>query len=183
MDRRAFLKSVGLGTAAIALPVVGRAVPALAAGQTNMHFLALSTAGVVDGVHHVVAMSGDGFVTKAQAVGNGSFVHFNNDPALPVPRPILATGTWKARRLESFTTIGSWGVFSAGTLTADIHLIPEGGSTVPASLTVNCNLGPAGLFTGLDEGFFLEVDGLAFAPFVPALGLTVFTDAVEARGG
>lgn len=184
MDRRAFLKTTGVGSIALTLPMVGPAAPALASpGQTNAHFLALSTAGVVDGVHHVIAMSGDGFVTPGQAVANGSFVHFNNDPALPAPKPILGTGTWKARRLDSFDTIGSWGVFVAGTLRADIRLVPEGGGNVPAFLTVNCNLGPAGLFTGLDEGFFLEVDGLTFVPFVPPLGLTVFSRGVEPRGG
>ena len=50
-------------------------------------------------------------------------------------------------------------------------------------MTVNCNLAPAGLFTGLPEGFFLEVAGLEFEPFAAPLGLTVFTNAVESRGG
>lgn len=187
MDRRTFLKATGVSSAALTLPALGPATPALAStGQTNAHFVALSTGGVdAAGVHHVMAMSGDGFVNPGQAVANGTFVHFNNDPALPTPKPVLGTGTWKSRRLRSFEEPdpSEWGVFVAGTLVVDIDLVPEGGSRIPAVLTVNCNLGPAGIFTGLPEGFLLEVAGLSFEPFVPPLGLTVFTRAVEARRG
>lgn len=192
MDRRDFLKKAGMaGAGSLALASVpGLApslletlsTPALAAAQTNFHFLAFSRGATIDGVEHRVSMSGDGKTNGSQVVAGGSFVHFDN--ASPVPRTILGTGTWKAKRLLSFDLIGTWGVFAAGILEAEIHLVPAGGSPIPAVLKIVCNIGPAGISTGLDEGFTLTIPDAPFSPFVPlvpALGLTVFTTENERR--
>lgn len=186
MDRREFLKTAGLGSLAITslalAPQVFQSTSAAAAGGTNFHFVALSRGGTADGIEHWIAMSGDGAIAPGNAVGGGSFVHFDN--ASLIPRTVLATGNWKAKRLVSFDLIGTWGVFGAGILEMDVRLVPVGGRPVPALLKVVCNLGPAGIFTGQDEGYSLSVPGAPFSPFVPvvpALGLTVFTTANERR--
>jgi hypothetical protein len=186
MDRRAFLKRAGLTTAVTATGLEGLAGVAWAEGEgINFHFLSFSAnqAGTPDRV----AMSGDGHVTSGGVVGSGSLVHF--DPSVGVPAAILGTGSWKAKRLVSFHEEGRWGVFLSGTVVMDINLVPEGAAPVPAQLTMNCNLGPAGISTGLPEGFTLEIPSLG-ATFVPTtfpgtgfpFGLTVFTTVVEERG-
>lgn len=163
MDRRDFIKQAGIGSLALAmLPAFDpqSAMPSAAPGQTHFRFISLSGAGEVDGVFHVIVMSGQGIVTPANAVGGGSFVHFDNNPALPPPKPILGSGSWKAKKFMSFEAIGSWGVNIAGTLVTGVELKPDGGPRIPATLTVNCNVPPGGLFTGLAEGYFLSIDGL-----------------------
>ncbi len=44
---------------------------------------------------------------------------------------------------------------------------------MPATLKVFCNIRPAGLQTGHEEGFTLDVGDLSF--YHPLLGLTIFT--------
>jgi hypothetical protein len=186
MDRRAFLTKAGLTTALTATGLERLAGVAWAQGSgINLHFLTFSanTAGTPD----LVAMTGDGLVATGGVVGSGSFVHL--DPSTGVPATILGQGTWKAKRLVSFHEEGRWGVFLSGTVVMDIRLVPEGGAPVPAQLTMNCNLGPAGITTGLPEGIFLEIPSLG-AEFQPTtfpgtgfpFGLTVFTTVVEERG-
>lgn len=139
-------------------------------------------------------MSGDGRVTPSNAVGGGSFVHFlfpgSNPPVGGTPPTIVATGTWKAKRLVSFNLIGTWGVFGAGILEMLIRLVPDGGPVTQAMLKVVCNIGAAGLSTGQEEGFELAIPGTQFAEggspgpfksFVPALGLSVFSTANEKK--
>ncbi len=188
MNRREFLKKAGAGSIAVAsisaLPALDMVLAnaAAAAGQTNFHFLAFSSGATVGGVQHRVAMAGEGKINGSQVVADGSFVHFDNASA--VPKTILGTGTWKAKRLLSFNLIGTWGVLAAGILESEIHLVPVGGSPIPAVLKVVCNIGPAGISTGQDEGFTLTIPGAPFSPFVPlvpALGLTVFTTSNEHR--
>lgn len=190
MDRRRFLEAAGVGSAAgLALPTLMSASPALADGteaaghsRLTMRFLAQSDAGIdADGVHHRVAMGGEGVLTGRHMVAHGSYVHFDSAEALPTPKPVLSTGTWKSRRLRSFHEDDSWGVFLAGTVVLDIDLLPARGRRIPALFTLNCNLPPAGIFTpgGLPEGYFLEFGGLRFEPF--GLGLTIFVRGNERR--
>lgn len=185
MDRRAFLKKAGLTTLATTSGLGALAgVAGAHAEQINFHFLTISAnrAGTPDGL----AMSGDGHVTADGVAGSGSFLHF-----LPGPPPaeIVGQGTWKARRLVSFHEEGRWGIFLSGTAVMEVVLVPEGGGRIPAELTVNCNLGPAGISTGLPEGVFLDIPTLdgrfepTTFPDTPfPLGLTVFTTVVEERG-
>jgi hypothetical protein len=187
MKRRDFLKRAGQGTVALAsAPALAQVLSGVAFGQggsTNYHFLAFSSAGLVGSVDHRIAMVGDGSVTPGGVNGGGAFVHFDNAP--PAPKPILGTGSWKAKRLLSYEQFGTWGTFASAVLEMDINLVPSGGSPVPAILTVVCNIGPAAIFVvpPSPEGFTLTIPGfLTFTPLVPALGLTLFTTVNEQRG-
>jgi hypothetical protein len=187
MKRRDFLKRAGQGSVALAsAPALAHLFSRVAlaeGGTTNYHFVAFSSAGVVDGVAHTVAMAGDGHVSPGGVTGGGAFVHF--DFAAPgVPKPILGTGSWKAKRLISFQQFGTWGALSTGLLDMEINLVPIGGSPVAAMLKIVCNIGPAGLFVvpPSPEGYTLTIPGfLTFTPMVPPLGLTVFTVVNEHR--
>jgi len=185
MKRREFLKHAGQGTVALA------SAPALAhllsqavhaeGGTSNYHLLAFSSAGVVDSVDHRIAMVGGGLVTPGGVTGGGAFVHFDNAPA--VPKPVIASGSWKAKRLLSFEEFGTWGTFLSAVVEMEINLVPIGASPVAAVLKVVCNIGPAGIFVvpPSAEGFTLTVGALTFVPLVPPLGLTLFTTANERR--
>lgn len=186
MKRREFLKHTGHGTVALA------SAPALAhllsqavhaeGGTSNYHFLAFSSAGVVDSVDHRIAMVGDGLVTPGAVTGGGAFVHFDN--AAPAgPERIIATGSWKPKRLLSYEEFGTWGTFLSAVVELEINLVPVGASPVAAVLKVVCNIGPAGIFVDPPsaEGFTLTVGALTFVPLVPPLGLTLFTTANERR--
>jgi len=186
MKRRDFLKRAGQGSVALAsAPALAHVLSRVALGQggtTNYHFLAFSSAGVVDAVDHTVAMVGDGHLSSGGVTGGGAFVHFDNAP--PAPKPVLASGSWKAKRLISYQQFGTWGAFASGVLEMEINLVPTGGSPVPAMLTVVCNIGPAGIFVvpPSPEGYMLTIPGsLTFTPFVPPLGLTLFTVVNEHR--
>lgn len=186
MDRRAFLKKAGIASLLTTSGVQGLTGIAWAgAEQINFHFLTISanTSGGAD----VLVATGDGHVTPGGVVGSGSFVH--TDLSTGVPAEILGQGTWKAKKLVSFDEEGRWGIFLAGTVVMEVVLVPEGGGRIPAELTMNCNLGPAGIFTGLPEGIFLDIPSLG-GGFEPTtfpdspfpFGLTVFTTVVEERG-
>ena len=197
MNRREFLKQSGVGSIALALPSLAPIVarPALDdedgdEGRANFHVLSLSQGGVVDGVDHRIIMAGTGKFGPQHVTGGGSFTHF--DGASPVPQTVLASGIWRAKRLISFTEEGEWGSqFISGMLEMTVILVAEFPSraVVPATLLVNCNIGPAGLSTGLPEGFFLTIEGAPFSPFEPAtfpdtgfpFGLTLFTKGVRVR--
>jgi hypothetical protein len=186
MNRRKLLANAGLGSLATASLLEALATPASADDKTpvNFHFLAVSEAGTVDGVAHRVIMGGDGQITQGNVVGDGFFVHFN--PAAPgVPKPVLATGSWKAKRLISFDLIGTFGVQGAGVLDMVIHLVPVDGPVVEAMLEVVCNIAAAGLFNpGKDEGYSLSIPGTIFVPggaagpfepLVPPMGISAFS--------
>jgi hypothetical protein len=75
----------------------------------------------------------------------------------------------------SWDEVGTWGRAVAGILTVRARLKPCERPSIPgATLTVVCNLGPAGISTGLAEGYTLALpDGTTFSPF--GAGLTFFT--------
>lgn len=184
LDREELLKKGGLASLALAsLPALAHALetPALAAGQTNFSFVVVSAVGgsLVSGADAVI-LNGGGTFGPAQVHGAGSFTHFT--VAAKTPFPIVAHGTWKAKRFVSFELIGTYGAHAAGLLTMLVHLVPAGGPAgaraVEAEMKVVCNIGPAGLSTGLPEGVFLTVPGATYAP---AAGLTVFSTGVEQR--
>jgi len=155
--------------------------------QTNFRFVSNSNAATIGGVAHRMLMNGTGKVTASQVVGSGSFVHINS--AAPVPKTILASGTWKAKRLVSFNLIGTYGSLAAGTLEMEVDLILDFPSpaVIPATLEIICNLSPAGLLTDEEEGFILTIDGAPFGQFKPKVpadqtsGLSVFTTGNEKR--
>jgi hypothetical protein len=183
MKRREFL-TIGAGSVALA---AFPAIPALggANGHPNFNFL---TIGAHTGGTDMLAMSGDGTMGPARVVGGGSWNHFDNDPALPVPKPVIGTGTWTSGALISLDIIGTWGVLAAGTVVMEARFFEESGLRFPATVTVNCNLGFAGLSTGLPEGVFVDIPEIGIS-FVPAtfpggfpLGLTVFSTVNEHQG-
>ena len=194
MNRRELLEKVGLGSLATASLVEALATPASAddddEAPVNFHFLAVSQAGTVDGVGHRLIMGGDGKITQGNVVGDGFFVQFN--PAAPgVPKPVLSTGSWKAKRLISFDLIGTFGVQGAGVLDMKINLVQVDGLVVEAMLEVVCNIAAAGLMNdGKDEGFSLSIPGTIFVPggaagpFVPLVapqGISAFSVVNENR--
>jgi len=127
---------------------------------------------------------GSGWVSGSQVWGSGIFQHSNN--ADPLPRPVLAGGTWAARRLVNWSNAGSWGAFTAGILELEVELgrqVPSS-AAIPARLKIVCNLGAVPISTGQHEGFVLSIPGTPFVeggaagPFVPlepeVPGTTVF---------
>jgi hypothetical protein len=185
MKRRDFFKKVAVGSAVLV------AVPSLAAradGEdednregrfVGFRFVSNSRTATVGGVRHTAQFNGDGRITPSEVKGGGVFNRYVDTS--PVPKTIEALGTWKAKRLTSFTLIGTYGAIAAGILQMDVHLVPNGGSVIEAKLRVVCNIGAAGLNTGEEEGFVLDIPGTPFTaggmfgPFEPfAQGVTVF---------
>lgn len=162
-DRREFIKKAGAASLAVAT------VPFLAASaeagerQRGLNYRWMSVSRNPEQTEQIV-MNGDGLANRNQVTGGGNFIHVQLGG--PPPLPLLGTGTWRARKLVSFETIGTFGTFAAGTLVMDIQLLPVDGGRVPARVTMNCNIPPAGLFTGLPEGFFLDVGEQTFSPWV-----------------
>jgi TAT (twin-arginine translocation) pathway-exported protein len=186
VTRRQIIK----GAAAVgALGAVGIPSVAFAEGddgdgsRKTFHFAALGGGGTVDDTVHTLVLAGDGKFSDAQVEGGGVFNHVNLNPSLPLPKPVLASGTWKAKRLISFDSIGSSGETLAGILKMDIdviRLIPSPG-VFPAHLQIVCNIPFAGLFTGHPEGFTLTGLPVSFSPLNPTIGITIFGAAVEER--
>jgi hypothetical protein len=153
-----------------------------AATAENLAFFAVSDAATVDGVAHRIAMSGTGQFTASQVEATGIFTHFDN--AAAVPKTILSAGTWQAKRLVSSNLIGAYGLQRAGILKMEVDLVQEVPSpaVIPATLDVICNIGAAGLATGEEEGFKLNIPGASFGefkPIVPAFGLTLLSQPIE----
>ena len=187
MNRRDFLKKAGLGSVALgSVPVLGEmlAIPALAdSGVKTFHVAALGGGGTIGTVVHTLVLAGDGRFSDGGIEGGGVFNHVNLDPSLPIPKPVLASGTWKAKRLVSFQSIGSSGETLAGILKMDIdvvRLIPSR-AVFPAHLQIVCNIPFAGLFTGHPEGLTLTGLPVTFSPLNPTTGITIFGAAVEER--
>jgi hypothetical protein len=188
MDRRTFLTRMGAASAALALPTFAHAFPAQAMGgaHTNFHFLTIAAnpAGT-----DMLVISGDGAINPAQAVGGGFWQHFDNDPALPLPKPVIGCGSWHVKRLDRLDLIGDWGCAAAGTVVMGARFVEESGLRFSARVTMNCNLGFAGLSTGLPEGAFVDIPdfGISFEPATfPGgfpFGLTVFTNINESSEG
>lgn len=186
IDRRSFLKRVGLGSIALgATPAIGAGLarPVWANGnEAGFNFTAISRAGTIGTVTHAVNMSGSGRIGEDDVEGGGTFQHY--DIASTPPRTIFATGTWRATRLLGFQPIGTWGVITAGIADMEVDLLRRTPSqaVIHATLRVVCNVGSGGFDTGLAEGFTLTIPGAPFGSFVPiGAGITVFT-AVTAEG-
>jgi hypothetical protein len=182
IDRRRFLKRAGYGSVALAsLAALGqRVIPVWANDGDQIEFtFAAQSHATIAGVSHQVTMAGDGKFNSSQVEGGGSFNHFKVVDGFP--RPLLAAGTWKAKRLVSFHSIGTFGVFAAGLLELEVELIREFPSplVVPASLEVVCNIGAVPLSTGKDEGFTLQAEGVSFEP--SGVGITLFSTALDER--
>ncbi len=185
LDRREFLKRIGLGSLALApllklidglaKPAWGQAPPRARAFQ----FVAFSRAGTVDGVVHTVGSNGEGkFDPESGWIeGGGGFLHF--DDASVMPKRIINSGRWKARKILKYEKqVGTYGRIAASILEMEVDLLPDLGPVrriEGANLRIICNIGAAGLMTGEPEGYVLTVPGAPFGPFrplSPVLGLT-----------
>ncbi len=159
-------------------------------GRLAFIFASLSDGPTVGGVHHQIFMTGSGEFDDEDVKGGGFFNRTDANSG-PPPLTILEFGTWKAKRLISFTktiAVGSQtnpsGFNTSGILEMEVRLFPEGGPKkgIKATLKIICNIPPEGLSTGLPEGYFLTEDIAGGLSFVPAkfpggfpIGATAFT--------
>jgi len=164
-SRREFLKKAGIGSAALAtLPALGElfATPVLASNRIGFHLVAASKMET-----ERIILAGDGLITDSEATGGGTFVHFSATDA-----SIIATGVWKAKRLNSFITVGTpFGLGTSGVADMDIDLIPANNQRVEGKLKIFCDL--PGRPAGGEEGFMLTVGGKTFEQ--AGIGASLFT--------
>ena len=140
-------------------------------------------ANTAEGTTDSVVLSGSGWVIDGEVTANGSY---NHGAGGDTPADLVSYGTWQADSLVSLEIIGIHGGLAAGTIVMEVTLFPVDGEPVPATLTMNCNIPPADMFTGLPEGFILEVGDTTFEPILLpvvegagppeiAIGATTFT--------
>ena len=188
LNRRNFLLHAGTGTVALAGASVwaGMASSPAAAddGQEGIGFFfaALDSAGPVHtpASPDALLMQGCGHFDphSGEIMASGFFVHYDGSSPLS-PKPIKATGFWRARRLESFDQGPRFGVQLTGIMVADVELLrqsPQPETVIPAELTVVCNSPAIPFSTGEDEGFQLVVGNLSFMPLSPTVGISGFDD-------
>lgn len=119
----------------------------------------------------------------ADAEGEGIFHQVDTDSEeQPKPLSGLGMGTWHVKEGIGFSTIGSYGVVTAGVIDLLIELHPVDGDPVEATLRVVCNVPAAALLTGLPEGIVLAIPDMdTFVPIisdtpgVPPMGITVIS--------
>ena len=179
MDRRTFLKQVGLGSAALASVSALEGVASADENDDPFRFYFVALSGQADALNlgDSIAMSGKGTFSESGVQGRGEFVHFDGTQ---IPSTdFIATGWWRATELIGFQQIGQWGILVPGVLDLEVKLRPCDGPAIHgATLRIVCNLGPPGILTSpfQQEGYTLTVPGLEpFEPFTPNIGLTVFS--------
>ena len=145
-------------------------IPAKAETQFYFTVVAINQA-TVAGEEHRLILDGHGQFNPEVAIGGGSFVHYKESGI--TPKPILASGTWRATDLVKWTPHGgSYAGITPGVLDIQIELVPENGPAITGvSLRIICNVGPAGIFnldpetgSALPEGFILTFPDLSFYP-------------------
>jgi hypothetical protein len=177
LDRRALLRRAGLGSMALAsLPTLANAVakPVEAAGRTNFDFVVVAKR---VGHSEFILFNGSGGFNRSEVKGGGSFAW--GVAPFAVGR-LVASGTWKARRLLKFSPGGTFGVDQGGILDLEIRLVQESPSSavIPATLRVVCGLNTN--TGGLPEGIILTLadgSGIRFEPI--DTGITIFTTGNE----
>lgn len=181
-DRRELLKKAGLGTLAlVSLPTLGHlgVRPASANGmKTNFFFVTVSFFGSGPFAGDLLLMNGSGHFGPGQVAGDGSVTHLSGSD----PTVVVGFGTWKARRLISFTPNGALGAHAAGVLVMEADVlpsVPSGLAPVPATFTVVCDL--PGLDSPGDEGVVVVAPFGTASPSVPPIGATVFSTMVEEK--
>lgn len=188
IDRRTFVKTAAAGSlAAAALPLLGTSI-ALAdegdddgGGSRVYVFVSFSQAPPARGLAQPrIGMQGAGTFhpTAGRVNGGGSYTLFDN-AAPTTPKPLVATGRWKARKFVSYTTTGlaSYGTIQPGILvmTADVDGIGK-----RLTMTVVCNVGAAGLLTGEEEGW--DLDGTPYGKFEPVSPVVVGISHLSIEG-
>jgi len=147
--------------------------PSAKNGRAGFHFLVLDQAGTADRL----IIQGDGNFNGNRASGGGTFDHFLAGTGPPAT--LVATGTWRATDVVSWTPGTSHGVYRGGSLMIHATFTPNGKPQIKNVLIeVDCNLGPAGFSTGKPEGVVVTFPGppqVVFTPTNPTTGVTVFT--------
>ena len=150
----------------------------MAKGQPGYHFLVFDA---VSGASDRMIITGDGSFNGNQAHGGGTFDHFQTGTTLPLH--IVASGTWRANDVVSFThSATSHGPFEGGVLVMHATFFPTGQPEIKnVTVEVDCNLGPIGFNTGKTEGVVVTFPGgpvfgpTNLGPTTPFTGVTVFT--------
>ena len=150
-----------------------------AKGQAGYHFLVFDA---VSGATDRMIITGDGSFNVNQAHGGGTFDHFQVGATLPLH--IVASGTWKANDVVSFThSATSHGPFEGGELVMHATFYPTGQPAITnVTVDVVCNLGPIGFsIPGKTEGVTVTFPGgpvfapTNLGPSTPFTGVTVFS--------
>jgi len=142
-------------------------------GRIGYHFLVVDQ---IAGAPDRLILQGNGSFNRNRASGGGTFDHFTACSAPPAC-PLVATGTWKAEDVVSWSPGLSHGVFEGGTLVIHATVKPQGQPSIKnVLLEIDCNLGPAGFTTGKPEGVVVTIPGgPTFIPTSPTTGVTVFS--------
>ena len=178
MNRRTFIKRIGVGSiAAASLPLSG--VKAALADSSNDHrvydLVSMSQAPATSaGVLPRMGLRGCGtFNAEAGWVkGGGSFDLFDQNSS--TPKTIIVAGTWEPTEFVSYTTLRlpSYGNIQPSVLEVLANLDGIGSGL---TLRLICNVGAAGAAgsTGQPEGFDLFGTSLGdFLPLTPIIGIT-----------
>jgi hypothetical protein len=152
----------------------GKGKPPNTHGRIGFHFLVLDQ---ISGTSDRLIFQGNGSFNRNRASGGGTFDHFRAVGSPPLP--LVATGTWKAEDVVSWTPGTTHGVYQGGILVIHGTLKPNGQPAIKNVLIeIDCNLGPAGFNSGKPEGVIVTVPGtpsVVFTPTSPTTGLTVFS--------
>src|SRR5438477_6611417 len=141
-------------------------------GRIGYHFLV--AAQVVAAPDRLI-IQGHGSFNRNHASGGGTFDHFLAGTGPPAT--LVATGTWKAEDVVSWSPGSSHGISEGGILTIHATVKPVGQPAIKNVLvTIYCNLGPAGFSTGHAEGVDVTFPGEPmFTQTSPTTGVTVFS--------
>jgi hypothetical protein len=185
MRRRALRALIGL-TLAVALLALALLVGGAAGGhgkgkghgngpshgRIGFHFL---VANQISGTADRLIFQGDGSFNPNRASGGGTFDHFRAVGSPPLP--LVATGTWKAEDVVSWTPGTTHGVYQGGILVIHATMKPNGQAPIKnVMIQIDCNLGPAGFTTGKPEGVVVTIPGgPVFTPMTPTFGVTIFS--------
>jgi hypothetical protein len=145
-------------------------------GRIGFHFLDLNQ---VAGASDRLIIQGDGSFNRNRASGGGTFDHFQAVGSPPLP--LVASGTWKAEDVVSWSPGTTHGVYQGGILVIHATFKPNGQPAIKnVMIEVDCNLGPAGFSTGKTEGVIVTIPGgPVFTPApqgnTPNTGVTIFS--------
>ena len=196
MDRRGFLKTSALASLGLAaLPelhdlMAPASVAAIGHRRTSTFtYVCIVKANNLGAVQPRMAQYGSGTFSPSGVEGGGGTVLFDNAP--PAPKPIIGAGKWTAKRVVNYAPYGGVGPLFAGILDLDVELSREipSPAVIPFKLRIVCNVGPAGIQTGLHEGIYVSIPGTPYVkggaagqlvPQEPEVGLTVFSPGAEA---
>jgi hypothetical protein len=141
-------------------------------GRIGYHFVVLDQ---IPGSPDRLIVQGDGSFNRNRASGGGTFDHFLAGTGPPAT--LVATGTWKAEDVVSWSPGTSHGIFEGGVLVIHATLKPIGKPAIKnVMIEIDCNLGPAGFSTGKPEGIVVTIPGgPTFTPTSPTTGNTIFS--------